>query len=98
MAWVKFPASTRDIAVIVEDSVPVAALEDAIRRSAGAILENVTLFDVYRGSQVPEGKKSVAYSLIMRAADRTLTDDECDAAHQRAVGALETEFHAVLRG
>ena len=94
----KFPASTRDIAVIVEDSVPVAALEDAIRRSAGAILENVTLFDVYRGSQVPEGKKSVAYSLIMRAADRTLTDDECDAAQQRAVGALETEFHAVLRG
>ena len=94
----KFPASTRDIAVIVEDSVPVAALEDAIRRSAGAILENVALFDVYRGNQVPEGKKSVAYSLIMRAADRTLTDDECDAAQQRAVGALETEFHAVLRG
>lgn len=94
----KFPASTRDIAVIVEDSIPVAALEDAIRRSAGAILENVTLFDVYRGNQVPEGKKSVAYSLIMRAADRTLTDDECDAAQRRAVGALETEFHAVLRG
>lgn len=94
----KFPASTRDIAVVVDDGVPVAALADAIRRAAGAILERVTLFDVYRGSQVPEGKKSVAYSLSLRAADRTLTDEECDNAQRKAVGALETEFHAVLRG
>ncbi len=94
----KFPASTRDIAVLVDDSIPVAKLEAAIRGAAGSILENVTLFDVYKGSQVPEGKKSAAYSLCLRASDRTLTDEECDAAMQKAVRALETEFHAVLRG
>lgn len=94
----KFPASARDIAVLVDDALPVAQLETAIRKAVGGILENVTLFDVYRGSQVPEGKKSVAYSLSLRASDRTLTDDECDAAMQKALGALETEFHAVLRG
>ncbi len=94
----KFPASARDIAVLVADEVPVASLEAAIRSSAGSILESVTLFDVYRGSQVPEGKKSVAYSLSMRASDRTLTDEECDAAMQKAIRALETEFSAILRG
>ncbi len=94
----KFPASTRDIAVLVADEVPVAALEQAVRGAAGAILENVTLFDVYRGEQVPQGQKSVAYSLSLRAPDRTLTDEECDGAMQKAIQALETEFHAVLRG
>ena len=84
--------------MLVDDSIPVAKLEAAIRGAAGSILENVTLFDVYKGSQVPEGKKSAAYSLCLRASDRTLTDEECDAAMQKAVRALETEFHAVLRG
>ena len=94
----KFPASTRDIAVLCDDAIPVAHLENAIRKAAGKILERVELFDVYRGEQVPAGKKSVAYSLVLRAADRTLTDEECDTATKKALGALETEFGAVLRG
>ena len=94
----KFPASTRDIAVLVDDAIPVASLEKAIRNAAGSLLENVSLFDVYKGDQIPAGKKSVAYSMSLRAADRTLTDEECDAAMKKAIAALETEFGAVLRG
>ncbi|MDY2969437.1 MAG: phenylalanine--tRNA ligase subunit beta [Butyricicoccus pullicaecorum] len=94
----KFPASTRDIAVLCDDEIPVASLEKAIRNAAGSLLENVSLFDVYKGDQIPAGKKSVAYSMSLRAADRTLTDEECDAAMKKAIAALETEFDAVLRG
>ena len=94
----KFPASTRDIAVLVDDSVPAAAMQAAIEQAAGAILESVKLFDVYKGKGIPEGKKSVAYSLSMRAADRTLTDEECDKAMKNALAALERSFGAVLRG
>ncbi len=93
----KFPASTRDIAVLCDDTTPVAALEKAIRGAAGSILEAVTLFDVYRGNQVPEGKKSVAYSMLLRAADRTLTDEECDKAMKQALAALEKDCGAILR-
>lgn len=94
----KFPASTRDIAVLVDDAAPAAAMQACIQKAAGAILESVKLFDVYKGKGIPEGKKSVAYSLSMRAPDRTLKDEECDAAMQAAIAALEKEFHAVLRG
>lgn len=94
----KFPASTRDIAVLCDDAIPVASLEKVIQRAAGPILENVTLFDVYKGDQIPAGKKSVAYSMSLRAADRTLTDEECDQAMKKAIAALEAEFAAVLRG
>lgn len=94
----KFPASTRDIAVLCDESIPVASLQKAIATAAGNILESVTLFDVYQGDQIPAGKKSVAYSMSLRAADRTLTDEECDRAMKKAITALETEFGAVLRG
>ncbi|MGE4548423.1 MAG: phenylalanine--tRNA ligase subunit beta [Intestinibacillus sp.] len=94
----RFPASSRDIAVIVDDEVPAAALEDAVRKAAGSLLENVKLFDVYKGQNIPEGKKSMAYSMSLRAPDRTLTDEECDKAMKDAIAALEKEFHAALRG
>lgn len=94
----KFPASSRDIAVIVDNAVPAAALEATITKAAGAMLESVRLFDVYQGQNIPEGKKSMAYSLSLRAPDRTLKDEECDRAMQDAIAALEKEFHAVLRG
>lgn len=85
----KFPASTRDLALLCDDALPVAALEKAIRGAVGNILEAVSLFDVYRGAQVADGKKSVAYSLTLRAADRTLTDEEADAAIKRTLKALK---------
>lgn len=94
----KFPASSRDIAVIVDDEIPAAMLESAIRRAAGSLLENVKLFDVYKGQNIPSGKKSMAYSMSLRAPDRTLTDEECDKAMKDAIVMLEKEFHAVLRG
>ena len=84
----RFPAATRDLALLCDDELPVSALEKAIREAVGKVLEEVSLFDVYRGAQVAEGKKSVAYSLTMRAGDRTLTDEEADAAIKRALKSL----------
>ncbi len=94
----RFPASTRDIAVLVSESVPAAAMQECIEKAAGSILESVKLFDVYKGKGIPSGKKSVAYSISMRAPDRTLTDEECDKATRGVVAALEKDFDAVLRG
>ena len=93
----KFPASTRDIAVLVDDAIPAAAMQNVIANAAGSILESVRLFDVYKGKGIPEGKKSAAYSMSLRAADRTLTDEECDKAMKQAIAALKQEFGAVLR-
>lgn len=84
----RYPASTRDLALTCDDKTPVGKIESAIREAVGGILEELSLFDVYRGAQVGEGKKSVAYSLVLRAADRTLTDQECDAAVKRILKAL----------
>ena len=93
----KFPAVTRDIAMLVEDGVPVRQIEQLISAKAGSILEEIRLFDVYKGKQVPEGMKSVAYSVIFRAADRTLTDEEVGGAMKKIVGALSEKLGAQLR-
>ncbi len=93
----KFPSVTRDIAVIVDKNVPVADIEAVIKKSGGNILESVTLFDVYEGAQIPEGKKSAAYSAEFRAADRSLTGDEVNAVFDKTVKALKDELGAELR-
>ena len=85
----KFPASTRDIAVLCDDSLPVLTMEKAIKSAVGKILEKVELFDVYKGEQIAAGKKSVDFNIIMRAADRTLTDEEVASAMQKVTAALE---------
>lgn len=85
----KFPASTRDLALLCDEKLPVAELEKAISNAAGSVLEDLKLFDVYRGAQVQAGKKSVAYNLVLRAPDRTMTDEEADAAVKRALKALK---------
>ena len=72
----KFPASTRDLALLCDDALPVMTMEKAIKAAAGKILEKIELFDVYKGSQIAQGKKSVAFNISMRASDRTLTDEE----------------------
>ncbi|MBQ7131494.1 MAG: phenylalanine--tRNA ligase subunit beta [Oscillospiraceae bacterium] len=84
----KFPAITRDIALVCDDDIEVFALESAIKGAIGKILEKVTLFDVYKGSQIESGKKSVAYSIVMRSADGTLTDEQAEAAMKRVLKAL----------
>lgn len=85
----KFPASSRDLSFVCDSDVPVMKIEKIIAKAVGKILEDIALFDVYVGSQIPEGKKSVAFSVRMRASDRTLTDAEADSAVKKAVDELE---------
>ena len=92
----KFPASTRDLAFVCEKALTVLTLEKAIKKAVGAILEDITLFDIYEGSQIPEGMKSVAFNLKLRSKDHTLNDEEADSAVKRAIKALE-ELGITLR-
>lgn len=85
----KFPATARDIAVTCDDTLPVLRLEKTIRSAAGRSLESIKLFDVYRGHQIAAGKKSVAFSITLRVADRTLTDEEAARTMERIVSALK---------
>ncbi len=92
----RFPASVRDLALLCDDALPVAKLEQAMRQAAGNLAERIQLFDIYRGSQIPTGKKSVAYSLTLRAADRTLTDQEADGVVEKILRRVG-ELGAALR-
>ena len=93
----KYPAVTRDIAMLVDRAVPVADIEEVIRKAGGATLENVKLFDVYEGEQIAEGKKSVAYSATFRAADRSLTGEEVQTVFDKILKKLEGNIGAQLR-
>lgn len=84
----KFPATTRDLAIVCDETLPAGELEKAIRKAVGNILESVTLFDVYQGKQIAEGKKSVAYAISMRSHEGTLTDEQADAAVKRVLKEL----------
>lgn len=92
----KYPATSRDLAMLCDDSLPVLSIEKAIRSAAGNILETVTLFDVFRGKQIEEGKKSVAYNITLRSADHTLTEEEITRAVNKIIKALEA-LGATLR-
>jgi len=94
----KFPAVARDLAFVVEASVPAERLLEEIRGADSAkLLEQVTLFDVYRGPPVPEGRKSVAFGLSLRAPDRTLTDAEADALCSSIRDRLKARVGAEIR-
>ncbi|MET9650204.1 phenylalanine--tRNA ligase subunit beta [Streptomyces sp. NPDC006460] len=93
-----FPVATQDVALVVDAKVPADTVEAALRDGAGELLESVRLFDVYTGGQVDEGKKSLAYALKFRAADRTLTVDEATAARDAAVSLATERTGATLRG
>ena len=94
----KFPASTRDLSLLVDEDMPVAELEKAIKGAVGKILEKVTLFDVYRSDDMKKnGKKSIAYSISMRSHEGTLTDEQADGAMKRVLKALNA-IGAELRG
>ncbi len=93
----KFPNLTRDIAVVCEEKVTVGQLEDCIRSAGGKLIKQVSLFDIYRGKGVDEGKKSVAFNLVLRADDRSLTGEEADADVKKVLEALASQLGAVLR-
>jgi phenylalanyl-tRNA synthetase beta chain len=94
----RFPPADRDIAVVLDEATPHADVESAIREAAGGLLESVRLFDVYRGGSIPAGRKSLAFALRYRAADRTLGDDEVSRVHARVEEELRTRFRAEIRG
>ena len=92
----KHPASTRDLALVANMDVAASEIAARIEKGAGKILESLSLFDVYTGDKIEQGKKSLAYNLVLRASDRTLTDEECDNAVKKILKNLE-EIGVVLR-
>jgi phenylalanyl-tRNA synthetase beta chain len=92
-----FPVAKEDVALIVDEDIPAAAVERALRAGAGPLLESIWLFDIYTGPQIGKAKKSLAYALRFRAADRTLTDAEAAEARDAAVAAAVERTGAVQR-
>ena len=93
----KYPTVTRDIAIVCDEAVTVGEAEAVITSAAGKLLRKIRLFDIYRGTGIAEGKKSLAFSLELRADDRTLTDTDSEQVISKVLGALELKLQAVLR-
>lgn len=93
-----FPAVHQDVALIVADDVPAAAVEETLREGAGELLESIRIFDVFRSESIGEGRRSLAFALRFRAGDRTLTEDEASAARRAAVALARERHGAELRG
>jgi len=93
----KHPAVERDIAVLVKDDITSRQIEEIVKETAGELLESVKMFDIYKGKQIAEGYKSVAYALIFRAEDRTLVDEEVSKIFERVLEALASKLEAQLR-
>jgi phenylalanyl-tRNA synthetase beta chain len=92
-----FPPVLIDLALVVRDEVPAAEVEESLREGAGQLLESLRLFDIWTGSPVPAGARSLAYALTLRAPDRTLTSDEATAVRDAAVAAAARRTGAELR-
>ena len=93
----KYPTITRDLALVCGEDLTVAQVEDAITSAAGKLLRSIKLFDVYRGIGIPEGKKSLAFSLALRADDRTLTDADSEQVITKVLGQLKEKLDVTLR-
>ncbi len=93
----KYPGVTRDLSLVCDEAITVAQAEEVITAAAGKLLRNIRLFDIYRGTGVPEGKKSMAFSLELRADDRTLTDQDSENVISKVLTALKEKLDATLR-
>ncbi len=93
----KYPSVNRDLSFLCDEAITVADVTDVINASAGKLLRGVKLFDIYRGTGIPEGKKSMAFSLELRADDRTLTDADSEGVMSKVLNALSEKLGAVLR-
>jgi phenylalanyl-tRNA synthetase beta chain len=93
----KYPSVSRDIALLVDDAILVQEIDDIIWKQGGSMVEKVKLFDVYKGKQIPEGKKSIAYSITYRSNTKTLTDVEVTKVHDKVLRSLEYKLGAQLR-
>ncbi|ANB62129.1 phenylalanine--tRNA ligase subunit beta [Anoxybacteroides amylolyticum] len=94
----RFPSITRDIALVVDEHIIAGDLQKAIIAAGGELLKDVSIFDVYKGDRLPEGKKSIAFSLRYYDPERTLTDEEVTNVHEQVIKAVEQQFGATLRG
>ncbi|MBR5023208.1 MAG: phenylalanine--tRNA ligase subunit beta [Oscillospiraceae bacterium] len=93
----KYPTVSRDLAVVCDEEITVGQVEEVIEKAAGKLLRNIRLFDIYRGTGVPEGKKSMAFALELRADDRTLTDTDSEQVVSKVLEALKSSVGAILR-
>jgi phenylalanyl-tRNA synthetase beta chain len=93
----RFPSADRDIAILVDESLPAAEIQAEITKAGGEMVEETWIFDLYKGKGIPQGKRSLAFGIKYRLADRTLTDEEVNQAQNRIISALENKFKAELR-
>ena len=93
----KYPASTRDFSFVCDEAMEVGAIENVMQKAGGKLVENVALFDIYRGPQLGEGKKSVSLRVTLRAADRTLTVEEADKVTKKMLNDLKFKMGLELR-
>ena len=93
----KFPAVSRDFSFICDESLEVGAIEEVMEKAAGKLCEDVKLFDIFRGEKIGEGKKSVAFRVILRAPDRTLTVEEADKVSKKILNDLKFKMGLELR-
>jgi phenylalanyl-tRNA synthetase beta chain len=94
----RFPASTQDLSIVADETIPEAQIRAVIQRSAGEHLESLILFDRYSGPQVGSGKRSLTYHLTFRAPDRTLLDETLAKIRKKIISSLERELGATIRG
>ncbi|HSH16458.1 MAG TPA: phenylalanine--tRNA ligase subunit beta, partial [Verrucomicrobiae bacterium] len=92
-----FPASARDVALVVPEGITHDQVLQAVKKSRAEFLETVELFDVFRGRNIAEGSKSLAYAFTYRHAERTLREDEVNASHAKVIAALRHDLGAVIR-
>lgn len=93
----KFPPVDRDLAIVMDEAILSERISESVKTAGGDLIEEIILFDVYRGKQIPSGKKSLAYSIRYRSKDKTLTDEEVEEIHQKVISELEDSFGASLR-
>jgi phenylalanyl-tRNA synthetase beta chain len=93
----KFPSVRRDLAIVLDESVPLAVLQENVTVSASGLLSELRVFDVYRGPSIETGRKSVALGLILQDSSRTLTDVDADAVVTKVVARLRDELSATIR-
>lgn len=93
----KYPSVARDIAIVVSDEITAGQVEEIIRNKGGRLIEEVKLFDIYRGSQIEEGYKSMAYSIVYRSDEKTLSEEDIAKVHNKVVNSLVNQVGAALR-
>lgn len=93
----KFPAVTRDLAMLCDDTVEVGSIEEVIRQCGRTLIEEIKLFDIYKGKQIPQGKKSVAYSVVFRDPNKTLEEQDVNQVMEKILKRLEEKLHVELR-